>query len=212
MDSSHLTIGIIDFLKSKPFVHIISEPRTGSSALYGSLSGSLQLFNLNEPFDPNNKPHVRDHVLTYLNNNASQCRVMKNHAFAILDLNHNEKERLWKVPAFNVGLSRRDWFAQTCSLALAEYTQNWDFPHSAKFNVPVDFFEDKFRQLMGCKNDLSQLDEHYDILVYYEDIKFPKSQSHRHISSQTAIENIEQLREVYSKLKSVHQKYWRLQD
>lgn len=212
MDSSNISVGLIDLLKSKPFVHIISEPRSGSSALYEELARGQQIFNLNEPFDPNNKPHVRDHVLTYIVKNPNECRVMKNHAFALLDLKQNEQERLWSIPSFNVGLSRRDWFAQSCSLALAEFTQNWDFPNSAKFTIPVDFYKEKFKQMIDCKNDLAQLDHHYDILIYYEDIKFPKTQSHRHIRSQASIDNIEELREVYSNLKSVHQKYWRLQD
>jgi len=194
-------VKLIDLLKSKPFVHIISEKRTGSTSLYEILRGESQVFNLSEPFEQIKNTYSPDQVLTYINQNQNKCKVMKNHAFSLLNLKLSEQERLWNIPAFNVGLSRRDWFAQTCSIVLAEFTQNYSFPHSDKFIIPVDFFKEKFYHLIRCKNDLNQLSNHLHFLIYYEDIKFPESQSHRYLRSQISIENIEELRAVYFNLR-----------
>lgn len=220
MDSTTAnSIDIIDLLRSKPFVHIISEPRSGSTALYTALKKPTQYFDLNEPFDQarevtgkKEQNNVKDHILTILKKDMEFHSVMKNHAFAILDLTDNMQERLWQIPAFTVGLTRRDWFAQTCSLALAEYTGKWDEQHKSSVTIPLDFFVDKFRQLLGCKNDLSQLDSHFNMLINYEDIKFPNKLDHKKVNSTLSIANIQELKQMYNHLKDTHQKYWRIRD
>ena len=94
---------IIQHLKSKPLVHIISEPRSGSNSLYSSLCPPEQTAilktkffqhsfpDMNEPIkkDAKNKNMFSNNVealCKYVCNNPKHLRVIKNHLIDILDL------------------------------------------------------------------------------------------------------------------------------
>lgn len=197
MDSTVHTTNIIDQLRSKSFIHIISEPRSGSTALYESLTD--QFFHLNEPFGPHHSIDKINHTLDYLENNLSHCKVMKNHATMIIDLPIELQKRLWDIPAFTVGLSRKNLFEQSCSLALAEFTNQWDEPHHIKVLLPIDYYINQLERCIHFKNHLLLLEQKLDLFIYYEDIQFPSEQIKRKYQSKSHnIENLDELRIVYN--------------
>ena len=205
-------VGIIDFLKSKPFVHIVSEPRSGSSSLFYALQeGHEPEIDLNEPFHFKDKRKT-DETLTYLTNHINGCKVMKNHGSTLLELSPNDQERIWGLPAYVVGLTRRDWFSQSCSLAIAEYTKSWDIAPYEKINIPISFYEKRIDQLIAVKRDSFKQAHHFHLNICYEDIKFPKSLSYRHLVSVNNISNIEEIKAIYDKFKTFYTKYLRLAD
>ena len=174
MDNINLSTGIIDFLRSKPFVHIISEPRTGSSALYNHLVDDDHI-DLSEPFsnytdkDTSNDSNT---IITYLENNIEKCRAMKNHAMDFNILDQDQCNRIFALPSFTVLLTRNNWFEQTCSLALACVSQSWDKPYDGKVEISLELFKQSLYDIMESKQQSAKYIKKADLLLSYENIIF----------------------------------------
>ena len=187
---------VLHYLKSQKFVNILSEPRTGSTALYESLRREQEI-DLDEITSKSNF----DNTLSWIESHTDQCKVMKNHCFEILEKTKEQQDRFFNLKAFHVGLSRRNLFEQSCSLARAELTNNYHNPNNRNVIIDVDFYTDIFWKVIYNKFDLCRLYDRLDMILFYEDIAFAKSQKHRKFPKKTdIIENIDQLRDRYSHL------------
>lgn len=206
MDSSHLTIGIIDFLKSKPFVHIISEPRTGSSSLYSQICDQDQ-FDLCEPFENYETGETDvdpDTVISYLENNLEKCKIMKNHARSISKLDHGQQKKIFNLPAFNVLLTRNNWFEQICSLALSETTRIFADPHDHKVEISIQVFKQTAFEIFEAKYESSKYINSVDLLLTYENIVF-KNHKYKQNNKHHNIINLDDLYKYY--LQTIKQSY-----
>lgn len=194
---------IIDYLKTKKFVNIVSEARTGSNALYSSLAGKKDI-DLNEPFTETNT----DQMLDFLEANRRTGRVMKNHAYRLINMTEEQKKRVFDLPAFHLALSRLNLFEQSVSLALAEQTGRYDEPHGQRVKMDVALYRRMFYQCIIDKLNLAQFDHFYDMLIYYEDIEFPVSETKKKfLKKHINIVNIDDIRSEYTRLLDVHHRY-----
>jgi len=194
---------VIDYLKTKKFVNIVSETRTGSSALYSSIAGKQDI-DLNETFTETNT----DQMLDFLEANRRTGRVMKNHAYRIINMTEAQQKRLFDLPAFHVALSRLNLFEQSASLALAELLDRYDEPHGLRVTMDVSFYRGMFYQCLTDKINLAQLDHFYDMIIYYEDIEFPVSQSKKKfLKKHINIVNINEIKKEYIRLLDVQNRY-----
>lgn len=206
MDSTVQTTNIIDQLRSKPFVHIISEPRTGSSSLYSQICPEDQ-FDLNEPFENFKTGETDldpDTVISYLENNLDKCKVMKNHARAISKLNYEQQKKIFNLPAFNVLLTRNNWFEQICSLALSKTTRVFADPHDHKVEISIQTFKQTAFEVFEAKYECSKYINSVDLLLNYENIVF-KNHKNKQNNKHHNIINLDDLYKYY--LQTIKQSY-----
>lgn len=206
MEYTHSALDIIDYLKSKPFVHIISEPRTGSSSLYSQLCEENQ-FDLNEPFENFETGETDldpDTVISYLENNIDNCQVMKNHARSISKLNYEQQKKIFNLPAFNVLLTRNNWFEQICSLALSETTHIFADPHDHKVEISIQNFKQAAFEVFEAKQEFSKYINSADLLLSYENIIF-KNHENKQNNKHHNIINLYDLYKYY--LQTIKQSY-----
>jgi len=187
---------VVHYLRSKPFVNIISEPRTGSTALYESLRRD-QTVDLDEIMNKNNF----NDTMQWINKNTDECRVMKNHSYEVSELSKPQQEIFFNIKAFHVGLLRRNFFEQTCSVARAELTNNYHAPTNKKVYIDPDFYTNLFWRMYSGKTDMFTLWDQLDMILYYEDIDFSKSQKRRKWpDKKDTIENFNELKKIYAHL------------
>jgi len=210
MDSTFLPLRIIDYLKSKPFVHIISEPRTGSSSLYLQICHNDQLdsnVDLNEPFENFETGEIDldpDTVISYLENNLDKCKVMKNHAKSISELNYEQQKKIFNLPAFNVLLTRNNWFEQICSLALSKSTGMFAYPHDHRVEINITEFQLAAFSVFKAKYESSKYINSADLILSYENIIFENNNNKQNNKHHNII-NLDDLYKYY--LKTIKQSY-----
>ena len=208
-------MNIIRHLKTQQLVHIISEPRSGSNSLYDCLSAPEQTMKLktkffkhnypsmNEPVKKDNKQMFRDNVRAlceYVYNNPERCRVIKNHLEDILELDAESQQMLWDIPAYKVGLTRRNVFEQSCSLALAKQTKIYHPSEGSTQPVHVDpdLYVKHLKHVIKGKRLMLKHKNRFDMWLCYEDIHFPQRISRgKSMPKSDTILNMQQLRDLY---------------
>lgn len=205
---SNSALDIIDYLKSKPFVHIISEPRTGSSSLYSQIQDTNDFdFDLNEPFEnfeTGESDVDPDIVISYLENNLDKCKVMKNHARSITKLNFDQQKKIFNLPSFSVLLTRNNWFEQICSLALAETTRIFADPHDHKLEISIQTFKQCAFEIFEAKYESSKYINSVDLILSYENLVF-KNHKNKQNNKHYNITNLDDLYRYH--LQTIKQSY-----
>ena len=178
---------VITRLSQKPFVHIIAQARSGSTALYDALQWPIysqhkvnggnykQSFNLSETFKgPMDKIHLERVCKMVESHEHFKLRTMKNLLQDILRYDKKSQKRLFNLPVYTVGLVRRNTFDQVCS----------DVLMSMDGGEPVGTLDQKYvinkkRFMMNLlailreKKAMFNYRKHYDEILHYEDIVFP---------------------------------------
>lgn len=207
-------------MASLNFVHIIAEPRSGSTALFEYLNHNRPLnLALLEPLentttntsmatairhhtDRHHKIYNYEQLCVELETNASKYKVMKNLLDDLLKIPQPLQQRFWQLPGINLGLARRNLFEQTCSNLIANIsgtTSSWN-GHTARGTFTIDgpIFMQALDHHLGLKQRWCNHRHQFDQTVFYEDIVWSSElhmtknpPKHHHII------NIDQLREWY---------------
>ncbi len=220
---------IIQHLRSQPFVHIISEPRSGSNALYNCLKENTaqdkelsvkfwhQNFEATKHVVPNHLKHAERRELfhnnisamcDYISNNMHKVRVIKNHLMDMQDYRLRDQHRLWQLPAYTVGLSRRDTFEQTLSRCLSKLTGIYHIneslgDHTVAKTISPELFLEHLGKITQRKQDMHRHKIRFNQFIYYEDITFPAHMSrYRFPPKSHTVKNLSQLQDLYHKHKA----------
>jgi len=193
----------IKVLLRENFVHLISEPRTGSTAVYNSINYNLNEqgfnhLNLNEPLSKLKYKTLTNEVqvlCTYIKNNPKKVKVMKNHAVNIAKLDKENQSLIFSLPGKKVALSRKNLFEQACSRAIAEETGVWGQKQpKTKMNIHVNDFLDRIDECIEDKKILNQFRKVFDYKIYYEDIVFDSTYSKKNFPKSNIIKNLDELK------------------
>ena len=171
---------IIERLRQKPFVHIIAQARSGSTALYDALcwpNQNKQSVNLSEKLKMPPDKELLDKVCAMiLEHDKHGLKVMKNIMLDILAFDKPSQDKIFALPVYTVGLLRRNSFDQICSDILHDL-DDWKTPHQIDLEHTHVVSRDRFRQRAGHvlsqKRTMYNYSKHYDEIIYYEDITFP---------------------------------------
>tara|TARA_B100001057_G_scaffold177823_1_gene178624 strand:- start:172 stop:840 length:669 start_codon:yes stop_codon:yes gene_type:complete len=192
---------IIEHLTSKPFVHIVATPRSGSTALYSALQRKKHhneknpQVNLSEPFRFHG---VLDYSLVpalhhQITRNPEKFSVMKNLLSDINLFPKKYQKMLWSIPAYTVGLLRRNTFEQTISNQLHDL--NADLTKATQLDVVV--FQRKVADLLRDKMSMHKCNK-LDEIIYYEDIVFPRHVNRdKNPPKNQTVSNLPELRQAY---------------
>lgn len=180
---------IITRLSHKPFVHIIAQARSGSTVLYDALQWpsedldvrtSKQNYfdkskDLSEPLqgelDKKRFNKVLAMVKDYEKNGVT---TMKNLLVDILKYDKRLQNKMFKLPVYTVGLTRRNTFDQTCSYMLHRYLDNNPVGTlDQKYVVDQHTFTKSLITVMREKKTMFNYTQHFDEIINYEDIVFP---------------------------------------
>tara|TARA_B100000989_G_C19454498_1_gene433342 strand:- start:356 stop:1045 length:690 start_codon:yes stop_codon:yes gene_type:complete len=174
---------IITRLSAKPFVHIIAQARSGSTALYDSLQWphgfvepkiTKQRINLSEKLKgPVSKEHLNKICAMVKDYEKNGLRTMKNLLQDILRYDKRSQNKLFKLPVYNVGLTRRNTFEQTCSEMLHDMDKAPVGTLDQKYVIDHESFMRNLLAILREKKAMFNYKEHYDELINYEDIVFP---------------------------------------
>ena len=208
---------IITKLSYKPFVHIIAQARSGSSALYDALQWpsdnidpkiSKQSYpdrskDLSEPLKgPINKTLFNKVLSMVKDHEKHELTTMKNLLPDILKYDKRLQNKMFRLPVYTVGLLRRNTFEQTCSDILHDL-DGW--VHIGEATKMHEIDRNKFVQTLMAvvreKKNMLNYARHYDEIIYYEDIVYPS-----HIIStlsppkQSRIANYHEVKQWYHEL------------
>lgn len=220
---------IIQHLRSQPFVHIISEPRSGSNALYNCLKeNTAQDKELSVKFWHQNFEETK-HVVPnqlgdserkelfhnnicgmcdYINHNMHKAKVTKNHLVDLQEYTLRDQVRLWQLPAYKVGLSRRDTFEQVLSRCLSKLTGIYHIneslgDHTVAKTIAPELFLEHLGKITQRKQDMHKHKIRFNQFVYYEDISFPAHMSLTKFPPKShTVKNLSQLQDLYHKHKA----------
>ena len=171
---------IIERLRQKPFVHIIAQARSGSTALYDALcwpNQNKQSMGLSEKLKPPSDRQNLDKICAAVEEHDKHgLKAMKNLLIDILAFDKPSQDRLFALPVYTVGLIRRNSFDQICSDILHDL-DDWKFPHQIDLEHTHVVSRDRFRQrasiVLSQKRTMYNYSKHYDEIIYYEDLVFP---------------------------------------
>ena len=220
---------VIANLISKPFVHILAEARSGSTTLYDAVNQGVgnqwvdrygNTIDLSEPFkEPSSQPgfakqlypHKVNEICDYIIGNPDKVKVMKNILFDVSQFDPEIQQRLFELPAYTIGLSRRNTFEQALSRCLAKITgvyhvEVWySVLHHYKPATKIDpnLFLEQLNITMARKQQLLDHSHLLDEIIYYEDINFPKQfDSNKFPPKSESIANYAELQDLYHKHKA----------
>jgi len=223
------SMDIIKHLRSKPLVHIISEPRSGSNSLYWCLKHntvqnkelSVKFWHQNSAEHKNTIPNRLNKneqlelahnnvsgLCGYINHNLQQSKVIKNHLVDMQDYSLRDQQRLWQLPAYKVGLSRRNLFQQVLSRCLAKLTGIYHIDeslgdHMVPKTIAPEFFLDHLAKVSHRKQELHKHKLRFHQFIYYEDIVFPAHMDqYKFPDKSITVSNIAELEQLYQKHKA----------
>jgi len=185
------------------FVHLITEPRSGSGALFSRLQmyKKPELINWSKMFnEPINVNRIDPYELcASIENPSSKIRLMKNHLKDLLVLPIDLQQRYFNLPGIKIGLSRRSIFEQTCSVLIAKKSTVWN----GNQHVGQQYFFDSFeffrtlKEIVDIKLEMSNHLDLLDMLLFMEDLDLPSTMPTKNLPKKQHISNIDQLQEWY---------------
>ena len=180
---------IITKLNYKPFVHIIAQARSGSTALYDALqwpsadadpektkqSYPDQSKDLSEPLKgPIDKKRFNKVLAMVKDYETHEVTTMKNLLPDILKYDKRLQNKMFKLPVYTVGLLRRNTFEQTCSDILYDLDGQVHVGEATKMHeIDRNRFIQTLMAIVREKKTMFNYAQHYDEIIYYEDIVYP---------------------------------------
>jgi len=195
---------IIERLRQKPFVHIIAQARSGSTALYDALAWpnqNKQSIRLSEPFRmPPDKELLDKICAMILEHEKHGLKAMKNLLIDILAFDKTSQEKIFALPVYTVGLLRRNSFDQICSDILHDLDKG-PIGSDNTHVVGRDLFRRRAGYVLSQKRTMYNFSKQYDEIIYYEDIAFPSHCSGTlNPPKQRRIANYQQCKVLYQEL------------
>lgn len=185
------------------FIHILSEPRSGSSQLFDQLRIHKQP-NTVHMYEPIRVLKLDPYELcNELEQNSNKYFVMKNHLQDIINLPTDLQKRYFNLPGKKIGLSRRNLFEQACSLLLANESNNWlgNSSLDQQYSFTFDQFDQALVDLVQEKTQMSNHIQIFDKILFYEDIVWPNISTqhlpHKNLPKHHHIANLDQLKNWY---------------
>ena len=162
---------IIDSIRKsnkRPIV-ILSNYRTGSTALSNEISESLHLHNFTEP-------HLYPDMLNFL----KEALAWKSNNFLLkvmFDQIDDFYREILELDCFKVKLTRRDLIKQISSNYIALRTDKWqrettDPIVEYSLDINYGYIHNAVDNILICEQASKNLDIKYDMELFYEDIKF----------------------------------------